>query len=84
MRNTASQVYHYVQSPSELVTQSKVWAGQLYIEVSAISTVVREILVDTVKQFLGGLGARYTETKNKVNVLLTNVNDPEKAFNLLS
>ena len=36
------------------------------------------------KEILGGLGARYTETKNKVKVLLTNVNEPEKAFNLLT
>lgn len=74
VRNTANQVYHYVQSPGALVTDSRAWANKLYIEVFAISTAVRELIVETTKEFLGGLGARYTETKNKVKVLLTNVN----------
>ena len=42
------------------------------------------MLVDITNQILNRLGAQYTETKNKVKVLLTNVNEPEKAINLLT
>lgn len=41
-------------------------------------------MVDITNQILSRLGAKYTETKNKVKVLLTNVNEPEKAINLLT
>ena len=56
------------------MADTRVWANKLYIEVSAISIALKELLVDTTRQVLGGLGARYTETKNKVKVLLTNIN----------
>lgn len=41
IKNTAKQVIHYSQSPSELVNTTKAWTHKLFIEVSAISIVLK-------------------------------------------
>lgn len=60
IKNTVNQVLQYAQSPSILVSDSKVWVNKIYIEVSAISIAVRDLLVDSSNQILKSLGAKYT------------------------
>lgn len=76
MKNTTTQIIEYVQHPGTLIQDAKVNANKLYVEVSAISITLRDLLKDTATQILGGLNARYTETRNKVKVLLTKIDNP--------
>lgn len=76
VKNTTNQILEYVQHPFTLIEDTKVNANKLYIEVSAISITLRDLLQDAATQILGGLNARYTETRNKVKVLLTKIDNP--------
>ena len=81
--NAGTQLVHYMNEPSALVRDSRNWANQAYIEVLAITNVLKELFMDTLKQLFGYLGIRYVETKNQVRLLLTNFADPERACQLI-
>lgn len=74
----------YIKSPTALVSDGKGWVRSFYIEVVAISIALKELIVETSQQILGKIGAQYTQTKNYVRLLLTDLKNPQKAYQMIS